>query len=214
MSKSYGKGGPSGPHEGDHDSNAHEFRDQRLKEADELDYAVAKTIQATATPRLDVVFLNLTKAATFSGLWFATAALMALIGGRRGRRAAARGLVAIGASSVIADFLAKLLFPRQRPDRDARAPSRRARMPVSSSFPSGHATSAFAFVTAVADDFPVVALPMYALASGVAYSRVHTGVHYPSDAIGGAVLGLSIGTMVRVATRGKLAAIEESWAAR
>ena len=55
-------------------------------------------------------------------------------------------------------------------------------MPHSLSFPSGHSASAFAFATTVGHMVPV-SPPAYALraAALVAYSRVHTGVHYPGD---------------------------------
>ena len=52
-------------------------------------------------------------------------------------------------------------------------------MPRSTSFPSGHSASAFAFATAVGDELPLAWLPLHALAAAVTYSRVHTGVHYP-----------------------------------
>ena len=54
-------------------------------------------------------------------------------------------------------------------------------MPTSTSFPSGHAASAFAFAYAVGRRIPALAVPIRLLAAGVAYSRVHTGVHYPGD---------------------------------
>ena len=65
-------------------------------------------------------------------------------------------------------------------------------MPSSSSFPSGHSASAFAFATGVGSVLPYDAIPIRALAALVAYSRVHTGVHYPADAIGGALIGAAL----------------------
>ena len=63
-------------------------------------------------------------------------------------------------------------------------------MPTSLSFPSGHAASAFAFATGVGNAAATrVAVPLHALAAAVAYSRVHTGVHYPGDVAVGAVVG-------------------------
>ena len=70
-------------------------------------------------------------------------------------------------------------------------------MPRSRSFPSGHTASAFAFATAVGADLPALSFPLDALAAAVGYSRVHLGVHYPSDVIVGAVLGSAVGTTVR-----------------
>ena len=65
-------------------------------------------------------------------------------------------------------------------------------MPGSTSFPSGHSASAFAFATGVGSVLPREAVPIRALAAAVAYSRVHTGVHYPADAIAGAFLGTTV----------------------
>jgi membrane-associated phospholipid phosphatase len=64
-------------------------------------------------------------------------------------------------------------------------------MPRSSSFPSGHAASAFAFATGAGNAQPVLSSPLRAVATLVGYSRVHTGVHYPADVLAGAFIGAS-----------------------
>jgi undecaprenyl-diphosphatase len=90
----------------------------------------------------------------------------------------------------------KHLHRRPRPLREAAADGRQVAMPASSSFPSGHSASAFAFASSVGAELPVLAFPLRALAGAVAYSRVHTGVHYPGDALAGALLGAATGQMV------------------
>lgn len=59
------------------------------------------------------------------------------------------------------------------------------------SFPSGHSTTAFATATALTLEYPkwYVIVPSYAYAGTVAYSRMHLGVHYPSDILAGALIG-------------------------
>ncbi len=69
-------------------------------------------------------------------------------------------------------------------------------MPRSASFPSGHSASAFAFAYAVGRHLPVLAVPIRLLAVAVAYSRVHTGVHYPGDVVIGSVTGAGTAAMV------------------
>lgn len=61
----------------------------------------------------------------------------------------------------------------------------------SPSFPSGHTSSAFSTATSLSIAFPkwYVIIPAYTWASSVAYSRMHLGVHYPSDVLAGAIVG-------------------------
>jgi undecaprenyl-diphosphatase len=72
-------------------------------------------------------------------------------------------------------------------------------MPTSKSFPSGHSASAFAFASAVGSALPPLSLPLHLVAAAVAYSRVHTGVHYPGDTVAGALLGTATAAVVRQA---------------
>ena len=59
------------------------------------------------------------------------------------------------------------------------------------SFPSGHTSNAFVTATSLSLNFRkwYVVVPAYAWACSVGYSRMHLGMHYPSDVLGGALLG-------------------------
>jgi hypothetical protein len=79
-------------------------------------------------------------------------------------------------------------------------------VPASTSFPSGHAASAFAFAYAVGRHLPGLAVPVRLPAAGVAYSRDHTGVRDRGDVVVGSVTGAGTAAMVatiidRLATR-------------
>ena len=162
-------------------------------EARSLDEAIYETIAMTPTPFLDRVMRMLSTAANYSRLWMGTAAAIAVLGGRPGREAAAHGLISVAVTSAVVNIALKRVGRRPRPERAADHPVERdVRMPSSHSFPSGHAASAFAFATGVGHRLPVVAAPVHIAAGLVAYSRVHTGVHYPADALAGSVLGTAI----------------------
>ena len=169
-----------------------------LHQLGSIDRAVYSAIASVQAPLLDVPVRRLSRAADHSGLWLGIAAALAAAGGPSGRRAALRGVLAIGVSSTVVNAGVKSLSRRRRPDRaGAGVPGvRHVRMPSSASFPSGHAASAFAFATAIGREKPWLALGLRFLAAGVAYSRIHTGVHYPGDTVVGALIGAAAGQAV------------------
>jgi undecaprenyl-diphosphatase len=174
-----------------------------LREVEAIDLAIYRAVAATPSPLLDDVMRTLSDAADHSKLWVAAAAAMAVFGGRAGRRAAIAGLGAIGVTSFVVNVPLKILLRRARPDRiAARVPiARHVPMPLTNSFPSGHAASGFAFAAAVAGSLPGVAAPLRTIASTVGYSRVHTGVHYPGDVVVGALIGTTVGETVAFLVR-------------
>ena len=163
-----------------------------------VDHAVYRAVASTPTPALDAPLRRLSNSANRSLIWVAAAGTLALVGGPRGRRAALAGLTSIVLSSATVNVALKGLYPRERPDRATAGVvyARQTKMPESASFPSGHSASGFAFATAVGHQIPMLSFPLGILASAVAYSRVHSGVHYPGDAIVGSLTGAVVGLMV------------------
>jgi membrane-associated phospholipid phosphatase len=176
-------------------------RPRWLHDAKRVDVAVYAAIAATPTPALDRGMRTLARAADHSALWLAAAAALAGTRGHEGRRAARTGLASIAVTSAVINAGLKPVARRHRPDRtDLGVPlARQVPMPRSRSLPSGHAASAFAFATGTGHVLPAEAAGLHALAAVVAYSRVHTGVHFPGDVIMGAVAG-TIGAQLTVRT--------------
>lgn len=174
-----------------------------LRELAAVDKAIYRAIAETPTPTLDDPLRRLSNLANDSKLWLGVAGLLFVVGGRAGRRAALTGVVAIGVNSAVVNLPVKYAARRARPDRAALGvPAERwVDMPTSTSFPSGHSASGFAFASAVAGTLPVLGVPLRGLAATVAYSRVHTGVHYPGDVIVGSLIGTSIGEATALAAR-------------
>jgi membrane-associated phospholipid phosphatase len=166
-------------------------RPQWLLDAERIDVAVYSAVAATATPSLDRAMGALGRTADRSLLWLGASALLAATRGDRGRKAAAMGLASIGVASPLVNLGVKPIARRRRPDAVALGVplARQAPMPRSRSLPSGHAASAFAFATGVGSALPREGAALRALAALVAYSRIHTGVHFPGDVVIGSLLG-------------------------
>ena len=96
-------------------------------------------------------------------------------------------LIASLASGALKDLIGRL-----RPPLADGTLSALVALPADASFPSGHATSAFAAAGVVAALHPRLRAPVLGLAALVALSRVYLGVHFPSDVLAGAALGLGI----------------------
>ena len=102
----------------------------------------------------------------------------------------------LGAESLVVNQGVKRLFRRTRPTQagDARFT---VRQPSTSSFPSGHASSAFVAATLLTAWGGRRTAPMwFGVAAIVAVSRAYVRIHHVSDIIGGAVLGLGLGAIV------------------
>ncbi len=164
-----------------------------IEDAERMDLAIYAAIAGTPTPALDVAMSRLSRAADYSRLSMTAAALLALVGKRNGRRAAAQGLASLAAHRERG----------QRRRQAARTPATPA-PPVSSPARAPRTDAELALVPLrplrrrlrLRDRRrPRVAggaAPLRALAALVAYSRVHTGVHYPADVLAGALIGTAL----------------------
>ncbi|WP_194291304.1 diacylglycerol kinase family protein [Cumulibacter manganitolerans] len=161
-----------------------------------LDERVYGALAAAHSPVLDRTMPALSRAADYSVLWMSLATAMRVFGGRRSKRAAARGLGTVAVSSLVTNQGLKRLHWRNRPDGNLVPLRRQAkRMPTSSSFPSGHSASAAAFATAVAFENAPLGAALGVLALGVGTSRVATGAHYPSDVLTGFAVGAGVAAL-------------------
>ena len=109
-------------------------------------------------------------------------------------------MLQVGLTVILAEAISgglKPLLRRDRPVASETDPLPLVDVPATYSFPSGHATVSFACATILTFAVPRLAVPFYALAALIAFSRVYVGVHYPSDIVVGAVLG----TLIAIALR-------------
>lgn len=92
--------------------------------------------------------------------------------------------------TLLANFIIKLILGRKRPDSGDPLLKSLVRVPASPSFPSSHAAMSFAAAGAMAYSFPQYWPVFYLVAVLMSLSRVYVGVHYPSDVLAGAGVGL------------------------
>jgi membrane-associated phospholipid phosphatase len=144
-------------------------------------------------PLADRVFYGASAVGDHGLIWVMLGALRGLRGDHHWR-AAVRVGAGVGLESVLVNLGIKSLFRRGRPVVDEPRPYP-LRIPLTSSFPSGHATSAFCAATLLADGDPGLAPLYYGAATVVALSRIHVRIHHASDVAGGVVIGLALGRL-------------------
>ena len=169
--------------------NRHPRRVPWLRDAERIDVAVYAAIARTPTPALDTAMNRVSRAADYSKLWVAAAALQAVLGGRRGRRAAVAGLASVGVAAAVANLALKPLGGRRRPERvveqvpvarwagcRARPHFRPGTRPRRSSRDRvGHV-------------LPIASIPRWARRRGLVFARPRRR-HYPGDVVAGALVG-------------------------
>ena len=148
----------------------------------------------------DTVFVTATKLGDFSLIWHLVNVTRGLTGGRRAEQTPVLAL-AIGAESLIVNQGLKRLFHRPRPtvEGDPRYPVRR---PLTSAFPSGHASAAaFAAVLLTTWDGKRSAPLWWTLAGVVGVSRAFVRIHHSSDVVAGMATGAALGIAARAILR-------------
>ncbi|MHB8245167.1 MAG: phosphatase PAP2 family protein [Acidimicrobiales bacterium] len=146
-------------------------------------------------PLADRVFYTASALGDFGMIWVMLALIRALRGRPNDDRAALRAIIATGTESVLVNAGIKSLFGRGRPTSEIVHPHP-FRQPLTSSFPSGHATAAFCAAVLLSDQDDL-GLVYFGGATVVAASRIHTKIHHASDVLGGIAVGTALGLIGR-----------------
>ncbi|HEX5853112.1 MAG TPA: phosphatase PAP2 family protein [Solirubrobacteraceae bacterium] len=143
-------------------------------------------------PRIERAVARFTRLGEHGAVWFAIGVAGYALD--RQRRPQWREAMRTVATTYALNTLTKLAVRRHRPDLPDLPPL--IATPTRLSFPSAHASTSFAAACAYSR-LGLPAGPLYALAGGLAASRLYLGVHYPSDVLSGASLGSVLARVAR-----------------
>jgi undecaprenyl-diphosphatase len=146
-------------------------------------------------PVADKLFYGASAVGDWGLLWHVIGATRALLDPRQ-RAAAVRLSTTLAVESLLVNQGVKRLLPRHRPVFEGVRPHG-LRTPLTTSFPSGHASAAFCAAALLSDGSPATAPLWYGLATIVAVSRPYVRIHHASDMVAGAAVGYTIGRVVR-----------------
>jgi undecaprenyl-diphosphatase len=131
---------------------------------------------------LNWLFIGLSRIGTLGLVWVAIALVLAVLWRRPALFLTV--VVADAAADLLAE-LGKAIVHRHRPFEHQLGPAT-----STWSFPSGHSATSFACATVLSTFAPRWRVPFFLLATLIALSRLYNGVHYPTDVVEGALLGV------------------------
>jgi undecaprenyl-diphosphatase len=143
------------------------------------------------TPGIEAAARALGKAGNNGAIWFGLGVALAIVDSSN--REAWLICAVLAPIAIALNYVIKLIVKRPRPVLEGLPPLGGA--PSSLSFPSAHATSSFAVATAMTRVDSLGALA-FVLAFALSLGRPYLGMHYPSDVLAGAVLGVALGLIV------------------
>lgn len=145
-------------------------------------------------PILDKVMILITSLGDKGMIWIVIALLLLI--NQKTRTAGLLTLAALGLSAFIGEGILKPLFQRPRPYSDYPATLMLIDQLTSYSFPSGHTSSSFAAAYVLSKSFKKLVFVFLGFAIVMGFSRMYLFMHYSTDVIAGALLGLVSGIIV------------------
>lgn len=158
----------------------------------EIEIGILDWIQSIRSPVVDMVMTFITRLGNAGAVWIVLAVILLII--PKTRRSGAVLAAALCVDALLCNGILKTLFGRIRPYDVNTSVRLLIARPVDFSFPSGHTAISFAAVTALmmAGERKLWK-PALVIAVLIAFSRLYLYVHYPTDILGGVIVGGAAG---------------------
>lgn len=147
-------------------------------------------LQTLHTPVMNVISIFFDTAGAHGEIWIVMAAVLLCF--RRTRKAGIAAALALILYLLVGNLMLKPFFARPRPC-DLRTVEMLVPRPHGHSFPSGHTASAFAAAFALWLEHKNLGIPALVLAAFIGFTRLYLYVHFPTDVLGGLILGCALG---------------------
>ena len=166
-----------------------------------IDNRIVERVPALYCGAMDKLMIMATYAGTGGFVWWVALAMPFLIS-HSYRRAGVILTIALALNYLLGEIIIKKSVGRDRPSVLLPEEEMKISKPKDHSFPSGHSASSFcAFAVTLVCCEPYIWIPSLIAAATIAFSRIYLRVHFLSDVIGGAVLGLIDGTAISMVLR-------------
>lgn len=156
-----------------------------------IEFTILDWFQTLHTPLLDRIAVALSTLGDGGLVWILFAAALLLF--PRTRRAGLAMALALISFQVLGNWVIKPLFARPRPCDLNTAVALLVARPHGHSFPSGHTASSFACAFALWFQHSRLRIPALLFSAAMGLSRLYLYVHFPTDVLGGMLLGLALG---------------------
>lgn len=159
-----------------------------------MELSILHAIQQIHTPWLDAVMIFFTRLGDDGILWIALG--VGFLFFKKTRRCGVYILLSLLLSALIGKVFLKNLIERPRPFMVDSSVVLKITPPGSFSFPSGHTLDAFTSATAIYFSDRKTGIVAFVVASLIAFSRMYLFLHYPTDILGGIIIGVCVAVLV------------------
>ena len=153
-----------------------------------IDEKILLRISRLHRPILNKIMIAITTAGNTGTIWLLIAVPMLLNPSARNK--GIKLILSLLLTGFIGEIIIKRLVGRMRPSKSIEQEKLLIKEPITYSFPSGHTSSSFAAAVTIFLNYPNFAIAAFVLAGAIAFSRLYLKVHYPSDILAGAALGI------------------------